>query len=122
MQKTGRGTSIMVMEILSLASASYIAGYLLMITWFSPIAEPFESLLGYLLLLSIPGAMILGPAAWIMGTAALRGIRAGVRDPSGKPRAKAGLICGMLTTILLIGGGLIAAAGLLLVLMVRPGR
>jgi hypothetical protein len=110
------------MGILSLASALYLAGYLLLLTWFSPIVERFESLLGYLLLLSIPGAMILGPAAWIMGNSALRQIRAGVRDPSGKPRAKAGLICGMLTTILLIAGGLIAGTGISLVIMVRPGR
>ncbi len=51
------------------------------------------------------GALIvLGPIAWILGHVDLREIRAGRMDPSGYGLTLGGLICGVITTILMIAG------------------
>ena len=122
MQKKSRGTSILVVGVLSLTSAVYVATYLLAIANAAELSEPWESVLAPLCILSIASAIILGPAAWIMGVVALRQISAGARDFASSRRVKAGLICGIITTGLLFLGGLSLAAGFVLVLMVRPGR
>jgi hypothetical protein len=122
MQKRSRGTSILVVGVLSLTSAMYVAAYLLAINSIAEIPELWQRILGPLCILSIGSAVILGPAAWIMAVAALRQIRAGVRDLASSRRVKAGLICGAITTGLLILGGLSLAAGIVLVMMVKPGR
>jgi hypothetical protein len=88
-------------------------GFLVGVADSSPLVE---SLLGYLLILGV-GGPILGPAAWIMGSHALRQIRAGVRDPIGTNRAKDGLICGMIATVLFVLGAIILAIGILLAIM-----
>jgi len=44
----------------------------------------------------------LGIAAWIMGSADLKEIRAGRMDPSGQGLTQAGMILGIITTILMI--------------------
>jgi hypothetical protein len=122
MQKTGRGTTVLVVGVLSLISAVYAVAYVLAISTIAVIPELWESILAPLAILSIGSAVILGPSAWIMGVAALRQIRAGVRDVASSGRVKVGLICGIITTGLLCLGVLSLAAGVLLVLMVRPGR
>ena len=44
MQKGSRGTLILVIGILSMASATYFAAYLLVISSFAPISEPVQSI------------------------------------------------------------------------------
>ena len=44
----------------------------------------------------------LGIAAWIMGRGDLKRIDAGVMDPAGRGTTLAGMICGIISTILLI--------------------
>jgi hypothetical protein len=122
MQTQSRGTSILIAGVLSLTSAVYVATYFLVVSNVAEIPEFWESILAPLCILSIGGALVLGPAAWIMGAVALRQIRAGLWDPASRRRVKAGLICGIITTGLLFLGGLSLAAGFLLVVMVRPGR
>ena len=43
-----------------------------------------------------------GIAAWVMGAGDLREIDAGLRVPEGRPTVKAGMICGIIGTILFI--------------------
>lgn len=43
---------------------------------------------------------ILGPIAWVMGSTDLKEIRAGRMDPEGEGSTRAGLICGIIGTIL----------------------
>jgi hypothetical protein len=47
---------------------------------------------------------VLGPVAWIMGTADLREIRAGRMDPSGESATRSGQVCGVIATIFMILG------------------
>lgn len=60
-------------------------------------------------------SIILGPIAWAMGNSDLNEIRAGRMDPEGEGTTRAGMICGMIATILsILGCGLwilIFAAG-----------
>ncbi|MCP4794983.1 MAG: hypothetical protein GY885_02345 [Phycisphaeraceae bacterium] len=44
----------------------------------------------------------LGIAAWVMGASDLREMDAGLRVADGRPTAKAGMICGIIGTILFI--------------------
>jgi predicted Zn finger-like uncharacterized protein len=54
---------------------------------------------------------ILGPIAWIMGNTDLREMDAGRMDPSGRSATSTGRMCGMISTILYIGGlGAVALA------------
>ena len=48
-----------------------------------------------------------GIAAWVMGASDLREIDAGLRTPDGRPTVKAGMICGIIGTILFIVQSLI---------------
>ena len=43
-----------------------------------------------------------GIAAWVMGAGDLREIDAGLRVPEGRPTVKAGMICGIIGTIIFI--------------------
>ena len=52
----------------------------------------------------------LGIAAWIMGNKDLKEMDAGTMDPSGRSNTNAGRICGMIATILLIIGVVVAIA------------
>jgi len=52
----------------------------------------------------------LGIAAWIMGNKDLKEMDADVMDPSGRSNTNAGRICGMIATILLIIGVVVAIA------------
>ena len=52
----------------------------------------------------------LGTVAWIMGNGDLKEIDAGAMDSSGRGLTNAGRICGMIATILMILGVLIAIA------------
>jgi hypothetical protein len=45
-------------------------------------------------------SLILGPLAWILGSADLRAMREGRMDPEGESLTSAGRICGMISTIL----------------------
>jgi hypothetical protein len=122
MRKRSHATFILVVGVLSLTSAVYVASYLLAISNIAEIPELWQSILAPLCILSIGSAVIFGPAAWIMGVVALRQIRAGSLDFTSIRRVKTGLICGIITTGLLFVGGLLMAAGFVLVVMVRPGR
>jgi hypothetical protein len=51
----------------------------------------------------------LGPVAWALGSYDLREMRDGRMDPSGEGMTRAGLICGMLSTIFLMLGILFIA-------------
>ena len=48
--------------------------------------------------------IITGPIAWVMGSNDLKEIRAGRMDPEGEGTTRAGMICGMIATILNILG------------------
>jgi preprotein translocase subunit Sss1 len=51
-------------------------------------------------ILGIVICFILGIIAWVMGNGDLREIKEGKRDPSGEQLTKAGMICGIVGTIL----------------------
>jgi hypothetical protein len=70
-----------------------------------------------ILVLGILGLVICGPlgiAAWIMGNGDLKEMDAGTMDPSGRGNTNAGRICGMIATILMILGAVLAVAFLAL--------
>ncbi len=48
--------------------------------------------------------VVLGPIAWIMGSADLREIRAGRMDPSGESAMRSGQVCGIVATGFLVLG------------------
>jgi uncharacterized protein YbaR (Trm112 family) len=50
--------------------------------------------------------VIVGPIAWILGTIDLRAMREGRMDPSGEGMTRNGQICGIISTLLLLLGGL----------------
>ena len=52
----------------------------------------------------------LGIVAWVMGNGDLKGMDAGVIDPSGRGLTNAGRVCGMIATILMIIGVLVLGA------------
>ncbi len=49
--------------------------------------------------------ILLGPVAWAMGAYELRGMRDGHVDPSGESQTRTGMICGIVSTALLVLGG-----------------
>ena len=51
----------------------------------------------------------LGIVAWVMGSGDLKEMDAGTMDPTGRGTTQAGKICGIIATILLIVGAVIAA-------------
>jgi heme/copper-type cytochrome/quinol oxidase subunit 4 len=55
-------------------------------------------------ILGIVICFILGIIAWVMGSGDLKEMREGKRDPSGEQMTKAGMICGIIGTILGILG------------------
>jgi hypothetical protein len=55
-------------------------------------------------ILSLVICGLLGPFAWVMGNNDLREIRSGRMDPEGEGATRAGQICGMIATILMIIG------------------
>jgi hypothetical protein len=59
-------------------------------------------------ILSLIVCGFLGIPAWIMGNRDLKEIDAGTMDPSGRSTTNAGRICGMIGTILLILGAVVA--------------
>jgi hypothetical protein len=61
-------------------------------------------------ILSLVVCAPLGIAAWLMGNSDIKEMDAGVMDPSGRSTTNAGRICGIIGTILLIVGVLIAVA------------
>lgn len=44
----------------------------------------------------------IGIVAWVMGSGDLKKIRAGIMDPEGKGLTMGGMICGIISTVLLI--------------------
>ena len=64
-----------------------------------------------ILVLGILGLVVCGPlgiVAWVMGSGDLKEIDAGTMDPAGRGTTLAGKICGMIATILMIVGVIIA--------------
>ncbi|MFH1502433.1 MAG: DUF4190 domain-containing protein [Candidatus Eisenbacteria bacterium] len=55
-------------------------------------------------ILGIVICFILGIIAWVMGKGDLREMQEGKRDPSGEQLTKAGMICGIIGTILGVVG------------------
>jgi len=47
---------------------------------------------------------LLGPVAWIMGKGDMEEIDAGRMDPDGRGLTQAGMVCGIVTTLLMILG------------------
>jgi hypothetical protein len=69
-------------------------------------------------ILSLVLCALCGPFAWIMGNHDLAEIRARRMDPAGEGTTRAGRICGIISTVIMILGcvfyGLVIALGLLL--------
>lgn len=61
-------------------------------------------------ILSLAVCGILGPFAWAMGRKDLRKIQSGAMDPSEEGMIRGGMICGIISTILLI---VVVLAGIL---------
>ena len=64
-----------------------------------------------ILVLGILGLVICGPlgiVAWVMGSGDLKEIDAGTMDASGRGTTQAGKICGIIATILMIIGVIVA--------------
>ena len=59
-------------------------------------------------IIGLPVCIICGIIAWVMGSGDLRDMRAGRMDPSGYGMTQAGMVCGMVGTILAIVGLLFA--------------
>jgi hypothetical protein len=60
-----------------------------------------------ILVLGILGLIVcapLGIVAWVMGSGDLKEMNAGTLDPSGRGPTQAGMICGIIATILMILG------------------
>jgi hypothetical protein len=53
-------------------------------------------------ILSLVACGFFGPVAWIMGSNDLREIEAGRMDPAGEGQTRAGRVCGIIGTILLV--------------------
>ena len=53
---------------------------------------------------------VFGIVAWVMGSADLKEMDAGIMDPSGRGTTQAGKICGIVATVLMILGVLAAIA------------
>lgn len=66
-------------------------------------------------ILSIVLCQLLGPFVWIMGKNDLAEMRAGRMDPTNEGLTRAGMICGIVGTILLVGGILIGILQLVFV-------
>lgn len=84
---------------------------------------------GTILVLGILGIVICAPlaiVAWVMGQGDLGKIRAGMMDPAGQGSTQAGMILGIVGTILfilsIVVGGLLLAAGLLLPAFARSAQ
>ena len=63
-----------------------------------------------ILVLGILGLLlcqVLGIPAWIMGNNDLKEMNAGTMDPSGRSITNAGMICGIIATILFILGAIV---------------
>ena len=82
-----------------------------------PGASPMEPHRGVLILvlgiLSLTVCGLLAPFAWVMGNTDLQKIRAGQMDPSGEGLTQGGRICGIIGSILLILGAVIAIIAVL---------
>lgn len=63
-----------------------------------------DSIILILGILSLIICAPLGVFAWVMGRNDLKEMDAGAMDPSGRANTKAGKICGMISTILLLIG------------------
>ena len=55
-------------------------------------------------ILSLVLCQLIGPFVWMMGNDDLRKIRAGRLDPAAEPMTKAGMIFGIIATVLLVVG------------------
>lgn len=59
-------------------------------------------------ILSLVVCALLGPFAWVMGQRDLTKMRTGRMDPSDRPLAQGGMICGIIGTVLLAGSFFVA--------------
>ncbi len=62
--------------------------------------------------------LVLGIAAWVMGSGDMKEIEVGTMDPAGRGTTQAGKICGMIATILMIIGVIV---GILIVAVAGIG-
>jgi predicted Zn finger-like uncharacterized protein len=60
----------------------------------------------------VVAGLILGPIAWILGNADLKEIREGRMDPEGESQTSTGRICGMVSTIIHLGGLVVCGVGM----------
>lgn len=73
-------------------------------------------------ILGIAMCPFLGPFAWMMGKGDLEKINAGEMDPEGQGTTKAGYICGIVATILLIIQLLLYAFLFIIIIGAEAGR
>jgi hypothetical protein len=59
----------------------------------------------------------LGPVAWIMGKADMDEIDSGRMDPEGRGMTQAGMVCGIISTVMMIVGLLLIAGFLALAII-----
>jgi len=64
-------------------------------------------------ILGLVTCQLLGIVAWVMGNSTLARMDAGYMDPSERSLASAGRICGIIATLMVALGGLIALVGFL---------
>jgi hypothetical protein len=72
-------------------------------------------------ILSIVFCQILGPFAWLMGKGDLAKINSGQMDPAGRDLTKAGMICGIIGSVLFVLGLVLAVLWVILVVMLGIG-
>jgi len=72
-------------------------------------------------IISIVMCSPLGPFAWIMGRSDLKLMDAGIKDPNGKGLTLAGMVLGIISTILLVLGFIIFLVYILIVVILGIG-
>lgn len=72
-------------------------------------------------ILSIVLCQLLGPFAWLMGKADMAKMDAGMMDPAGRDTTKAGVICGIIGTVLLVLSILFTILWIVLVVILGIG-
>ncbi|MCW5776595.1 MAG: DUF4190 domain-containing protein [Phycisphaeraceae bacterium] len=68
-------------------------------------------------ILSLVLCQLLGPFAWIMGKGDLKRIDAGTMDPEGRGLTQAGMICGIIGTVLMMIGVLLSLLWIVMVVL-----
>ncbi len=68
-------------------------------------------------ILGLVACQVFGIAAWVMGNTDLREMDVGIMDPSGRDLTKAGRICGMIATVMLVIPAIFGIVALVVVIL-----